>query len=112
MVITMQVAVDKVQLKGWKKFMAKLLEENAAGKRYPYRRIDEWGDKKLEKANEELKKQLGVAGLQEYVKRFCGPFLAKKINYEVVKDNGGQEVKEEGRETVYKYSVAFKVVSK
>lgn len=39
----------------------------------------------LAKVNEEMKKRVGVATIQEYVMRFCGKALAKKVNYQNIK---------------------------
>ena len=48
----------------------------------------------LSKVNEEMKKRIGVAAIQEYVMRFCGKALAKKVNYQVIQvaiENEGTE---------------------
>ena len=48
----------------------------------------------LAKVNEEMKKRVGVAAIQEYVMRFCGKALAKKVNYQNIKsaiENEGTE---------------------
>lgn len=48
----------------------------------------------LSKVNDEMKKRIGVAAIQEYVTRFCGKALAKKVNYQVIQvaiENEGTE---------------------
>lgn len=121
MVITLEVEVDRASVKGFRKFMAVMLKEAAEQKgeeidegilgtlASAFGAAKEKGKEKaaesIKKANEELKAQIGVAGLQEYVKRFCGPKLAKLINHKVIFDG----MNEDKGELVYKYSVAYTV---
>lgn len=121
MVVTLEVEVDRASVKGFRKFMAVMLKEAAEenGEQLDegilgtlasaFGAAKEKGKEKaaesIKKANEQLKAQIGVAGLQEYVKRFCGPKLAKVINHKTIFDG----MNEDGGELVYKYSVAYNV---
>lgn len=121
MVITLEVEVDRASIKGFRKFMAVMLKETAEENGEPLdegilgtlasafgaakEKSKEKAAESIKKVNEQLKAQIGVAGLQEYVKRFCGPKLAKVINMKTIFDG----MNEAGGELVYKYSVAYNV---
>lgn len=92
MIITISVAIDQANVKGFRKFVASILHESGHhAAAYRYERLDEnifstvFGaigaavkagkegvDKSIQNANDEFRKRLGVAGLQTYLNSFCG----------------------------------------
>lgn len=113
MFITVKVKVNDANRKGFKKFVAGMfgkamneedLEEGvvgdffkglwkgskeaakkfAAGAKEGAQKAAETYKENVAKVNEEMKKRIGAAAIQEYVMRFCGKALAKKVNYQVI----------------------------
>lgn len=92
MIITISVAIDQANVKGFRKFVASILHESGYhAAAYRYERLDEnifstvfsaigaatkagkeGIDKSIQNANDEFRKRLGVAGLQTYLNSFCG----------------------------------------
>lgn len=109
MTIGLKVSIDKAHVKGFRKFMAVMLKEEeidadpdlvceglfgtlfAAGKAAGKEAVEK-AKASVDAANEELKKRIGVAGLQEYVKRFAGIKLAKNVKTvePAVEEEGGE----------------------
>lgn len=92
--ITIKVQIDKAKVKGFRKFLAVIKEEDVhdpdrvdegllgalfGGLADTGRRIKKAGQEKIAAANEQLKQRVGVAAMQEYFNAFFGKLLAKKI---------------------------------
>lgn len=120
--ITIKVQVDKAKVKGFRKFLAVIKEEDV----HDPDRVDEGllgalfkglGDtakgvgkaaqEKIATANEQLKQRVGVAAMQEYFNAFFGKLLAKKITPKNV-FAGADEEGTAGAEFVYCSSVTLK----
>ena len=104
MAVTVKVRVNDANRKGFKKFVAgvfgKALNEGvvgdffgglwkgtkdaskavAAGAKEGAQKAAKTYQDNIKKVNEEMKVRIGVAAIQEYVQRFCGKALAKKVS--------------------------------
>lgn len=92
MIITISVSIDAANVKGYRKFLAKIFHESGRHAfAYRYERLNEglfstaFGaltaaakagkegfDKSVQNANDEFRKRIGVVGLQTYLNSFCG----------------------------------------
>ena len=93
--VTVKVSIDKAQVKGFRKFLAVLKEEDGGqamgeidegllsalfkGLADTARGVKKAADDKIAAANEKLKQVVGVAAMQEYFNAFFGKILAKKV---------------------------------
>lgn len=92
MVITVKVQIDRAKVKGFRKLLAIVKEDeeieqidegeiwNAIfkGVADTAKGVNAAAKKKIDAANEELKKKIGLAAVQTYLKNFCGRKLAEK----------------------------------
>ena len=119
--ITIKVQIDKAKVKGFRKFLAVIKEEDV----HNPDRVDEGllsalfqgiadtakgvkkaGQEKIAAANEQLKQRVGVAAMQEYFNAFFGKLLAKKITPKNV-FAGADEEGTAGAEFIYCSSVTL-----
>lgn len=119
--ITIKVQIDKAKVKGFRKFLAVIKEEDV----HDPDRVDEGllgalfkgiadtakgvkkaGQEKIAAANEQLKQRVGVAAMQEYFNAFFGKLLAKKITPKNV-FAGADEEGTAGAEFIYCSSVTL-----
>lgn len=83
MFITINIMIDKMHLKNWKKFLTKFLSETD-----DVLNEDFWKNlfspskrtENVKNAEEKLKSTIGVHALQTYVLTLCGKSVASKIN--------------------------------
>lgn len=119
--VTVKVTVDQAQVKGFRKFIAVLKEEDIRnpenidegllsallkGVADTAKGVSKAAKEKIDDANEKLKVKIGVSAMQEYFKAVFGNILAKKVNT----NNVFCGVDDSGNEAVFVYcaSVAIK----
>lgn len=121
MVVTLRVTVDAAHVKGFRKFLAAVLKESTyTDLTRTAKRLDEGildmmkaaykavGDEKqnaIDRANKELERKIGLAGLQEYFKLLCGTAVAKKLRE--IEPGLEKDDKENGVAFVYKAAVTI-----
>lgn len=121
--VTVKVSIDKAQLKGFRKFLAVLKEEDGGaamgeidegllsalfkGLADTAKGVKKAADEKVAAANEKLKQTVGVAAMQEYFNAFFGKILAKKVTLKNV-FAGADEPNTVGAQFIYCASVTLK----
>lgn len=120
--ITIKVQIDKAKVKGFRKFLAVIKEDDVhnpdmvdegllsalfKGLGDTAKGVKKAGQEKIAAANEDLKNRVGVAAMQEYFNAFFGKLLAKKITTKNV-FAGADEEGSNGAYFVYCSSVTIK----
>ena len=120
--ITIKVQIDKAKVKGFRKFLAVIKEDDVhnpdmvdegllsalfKGLGDTAKGVKKEGQKKIATANEELKNRVGVAAMQEYFNAFFGKLLARKITTKNV-FAGADEKGPNGAYFIYCSSVTIK----
>ena len=129
MVITVQVSIDRASVKGFRKMVA-LMKENdeeflnegfwgdlwsgftkgaAELKKVGGETIEKMGKtaaEKIKNANEKLKKQIGLTAIRMYTESFCGKALAGRVGLDNIQIGQDDETKEDGEIT---FAAAFDI---